>query len=442
MESTQTLVTQLKTALFSDLRADEELNINFFGEDSTFVRFNNAQIRQNTHVEQRQLEAELHCKQKSFKFSLSLTGNLDQDRDECRKQLQLAQNICRELPDDPFFVPFENRGTSKEIFPGSLPSLTDALRQVPEIAAGNDLAGILSTGPIFIANENSKGQSHFFATKCFQLDYSLFHGEKAVKSLYAGKTWSESDLRTSLQASAEKLKLLTLPECTVKLGSYRTYLAPAAVNNLIGMLSWNGLSHSAYKRGQSYLQKLFDKELQLHKDFHLSEDFSLGGSPRFNSLGEVSAVKVELFRAGQIQSGLVSSRTAKEFQATSNAADPSESQRSAAMAPGSLKEEEILQRLGTGLYLSNLHYLNWSDRMGARVTGMTRYACFWVENGKIQGPIKNLRFDESIYRVFGSELEAITEKREFIPDTSTYERRQVSTVFMPGILVKDFRFTL
>jgi predicted Zn-dependent protease len=109
---------------------------------------------------------------------------------------------------------------------------------------------------------------------------------------------------------------------------------------------------------------------------------------------------------------------------------------------GSLKSPEILQALGTGLYLSNLHYLNWSDRIGGRITGMTRYACFWVENGEIVAPIKDLRFDESIYAFLADNLEALTDFQEFIPETSTYGSRQLGGCLMPGMLVRDFTFTL
>ena len=72
------------------------------------------------------------------------------------------------------------------------------------------------------------------------------------------------------------------------------------------------------------------------------------------------------------------------------------------MAPGGLGREAIFKELGTGIYLSNLHYLNWSDSFEGRITGMTRYACLWVENGRIIGPIETMRWDDSIYRLFGS----------------------------------------
>ena len=66
--------------------------------------------------------------------------------------------------------------------------------------------------------------------------------------------------------------------------------------------------------------------------------------------------------------------------------------------------------------LSNLHYLNWSDRLGGRrLLDMTRYACFYVENGKIIAPIENMRFDDTIYNIFGKELNAVTNFDQLIP---------------------------
>ena len=73
---------------------------------------------------------------------------------------------------------------------------------------------------------------------------------------------------------------------------------------------------------------------------------------------------------------------------------------------------------------------------------MTRYACFWVENGEFIAPIKNLRFDDSIYDFLGENLEAFTDFREFIPNIGTYETRSLGGILVLGMLVKDFTFTL
>lgn len=73
---------------------------------------------------------------------------------------------------------------------------------------------------------------------------------------------------------------------------------------------------------------------------------------------------------------------------------------------------------------------------------MTRYGCFWVENGEIVATIKDLRFDESLYSFFGKNLLVFTDFREFIPEVSTYETRSLGGSLVPGALVDNFTFTL
>jgi predicted Zn-dependent protease len=73
---------------------------------------------------------------------------------------------------------------------------------------------------------------------------------------------------------------------------------------------------------------------------------------------------------------------------------------------------------------------------------MTRFACLWVEHGEIQAPLNVMRFDDSIYNLFGSNLLGLTSERELILDASTYGRRSNRSMELPGVLVKDLRLTL
>jgi len=125
-----------------------------------------------------------------------------------------------------------------------------------------------------------------------------------------------------------------------------------------------------------------------------------------------------------------------------NAAPESEDLRSPAFGAGKLAEKDALKALGTGVYISNFHYLNWSDVETARVTGMTRFSCFWVENGELVAPISNMRFDESLYDLYGSKLEDLTKERSLIPETGSYGLRNLGGALLPGILVRGIKFTL
>src|SRR5205814_7034674 len=111
-----------------------------------------------------------------------------------------------------------------------------------------------------------------------------------------------------------------------------------------------------------------------------------------------------LITGGNLGQPLISPRSAKEYSLATNAANGGESPESLDMAAGSLAEGEVLQALDTGLYISNLWYLNFSDRSAGRITGMTRFATFWVEGGRIVAPVMPMRFDESIYRLLGDAL--------------------------------------
>ncbi len=102
----------------------------------------------------------------------------------------------------------------------------------------------------------------------------------------------------------------------------------------------------------------------------------------------------------------------------------------------------MLERLGTGLYLNNLWYCNYSDRNDCRITGMTRFAAFWVEDGEIRAPLSPMRFDESLYRMLGEHLIGLTAEREFLFDTGTYHQRSTDSLHLPGALIEDFAFTL
>ncbi len=112
------------------------------------------------------------------------------------------------------------------------------------------------------------------------------------------------------------------------------------------------------------------------------------------------------------------------------------------MAPGNLPQDRVLAELGEGLLINNVHYLNYSDRPACRMTGMTRFATFWVENGKITAPVNVMRFDETIYRIFGDHLADLTAEREFIIDSQTYGGRSMESGRVPGALVDEFTFTL
>ena len=428
--------------LLAQLQSGEDATLNISAEETLFVRFNSNRVRQNTDVEQITFALQLQHNGRSVEQSCTLSGLLLTDLPKLDHMLARARAEALMLPADPNQVPIANNGSSDEEFTGMLLAPQDVVGAVVLPATGLDLAGFYAGGTIIRGNRNSKGQRHWFATPSFFFDYSIYNGPKAAKGTYAGSQWDSAEWAANLARTHALLQLLERPAHSVAPGKYRTYLAPAAFADLLGMMGWNALSASAWKQGRSPFKKLAEKEARLSPLLEVNENFGMGLTPRFNSLGEVSEASFALIAQGELKATLVNSRTAKEYGLSSNAADESEAPRAMDVAPGTLAEKDILAALGTGLYLSNLHYLNWSDPVSARVTGMTRYACFWVENGEIVGPIKDLRWDESLYDALGADLLALTSFTEISPAVDTYYQRALGGSRTPGALIEGFAFTL
>jgi len=434
------LFNLLSDALFSELRSDEQLILNFHGENTLFVRFNKSKVRQVSDVNQQELSITLKCQHKETEMTIPL-GHAP--KNEALSCLSLLRDRISSLEALPFFVKAENNGQSNSIHNGELLSFDEYLSIITPETQDIDLAGILVSGTIALGNANSLGQRHWFENASFCFDYSLYtEKEKAVKASYSGTQFVKDAFVASLNEAKTNIRLMAIPNRVLKPGLYQCYLAPAAVNEILETFSWGGPSFSGLRRGNSPLQEMENEGKHLSPLFTLTEDFDLGLQPPFNLNGEVAAPQTTIFKQGKLENLLTSTKSAMEFNAVSNNANDEESMRSPVIHTGSLKKEEILSTLKNGIYISNLHYLNWSDVTKGRITGMTRFACFLVEDGEIVAPIKDLRFDETIYNIWGDNLVAVTDFAETEVSTDTYFSRSAGGTRCPGLLVKDFNFTL
>jgi predicted Zn-dependent protease len=435
---------QLIEMLLTKKADSEHFTIRLNSERSQFTRFNHAKVRQTGLVADGSITLTLMENQRSSFCKFPFTGNWDIDWQNAYQALQDLREELHLLPVDPYLVLPTGNNLSREVHTGKLLAPENVVNSILESVADLDFTGIYAGGVIIRGYGDSSGQKHWFATDSFNLDYSLILASgKAVKGTFAGSEWDESAYVDKINDGKKQLALLSLEPKELPRGNYKTYFAPAAVAELLGMLSWGAISEASIQQGNSALAALSRQEKQLSSKFVLTENFTSGLVPRFNDLGEISPEELTLIENGVLVNSLVNSRTAKEYNKPANGANSSETLRSPEIKTGNLAFADILPSLDSGLYVSNLHYLNWSDRQTARITGMTRYACFWVEKGEIVAPIENLRFDESLYRCWGSEnLVALTKFQEFIPEVGTYESRQLGGSLVPGMLVEDFTYTL
>jgi predicted Zn-dependent protease len=425
------------------LRGQEVYTCALRGEDSDFVRFNHSAVRQPGTVIQRTLSMDLIDGRRHAAGSLALAGDLEIDTDRLATLLQELRDKLPHLPEDPYLLYATDVQSSAYHRENGLPPSHEVVAVIVEAGRGYDLVGIYAAGGIYAGFANSLGQRNWFTSYSFNFDWSLYYQQdKAVKSTYAGFVWEPELFAQKMATAAEQLELLGRPSRTIPPGRYRVYLAPAALQDIIDTLSWGGFGLKDHRTKQTTLLKMVEEGVRLHPAVTLRENTRDGVAPNFQQAGFIKPEQVELITAGHFGECLAAPRSAKEYGVPTNGATDREAPASIDMAPGDIPRHEVLQRLDTGLYINNVWYLNYSDRAACRITGMTRFATFWVENGVIQAPLRVMRFDESIYRMLGEHLLGLTAERDFLLDTNTYHQRSTSSARLPGALIDDFTFTL
>lgn len=437
-EQFEALVQWLRAAI----KAPEQFTLGYNAESSEFIRFNKAKVRQAGQVQQASLRLKLINEGRHADVSITLGGNPAVDQLRLAQALKQLRETLPLLPADPYLLLNPEPWHSHNVQAQPLPDTAAVLDDIRRAADGVDLVGFYASGPICYGYASSEGAFGWHQANSFNFDWSLFHSNgQAVKASYAGADWDSQRFAQRMQLAREQLAFLDRPMKALAPGEYRAYLAPAALEEVMSLLSWGSFSAQALASKSSSLQKLYAGDAQLSPLVSFDEQVSQSLSPAFSGEG-YPRQDLSLVKHGKANQQLVGSRSAAEYGLEVNGAPEGEAPSALAMAAGTLEQAEILKQLGTGLYISNLWYLNYSDQSAARLTGMTRFATFWVEDGEIKAPVNTMRFDDSVYSLLGSQLEALTVERELLLSASTYDQRQTASNLLPGALVKRITLTL
>jgi predicted Zn-dependent protease len=429
-------------------KAGEVLLVWFAAEQSHFVRFNKSKVRQAMMIEQATLSVTLINGKKKVQKSITLTLHAS-DIESLSTAIAELRALVPLVPEDPHLLYSTTVQSTESNVRGKfeLPDASTVINLVTKHAAGVDFVGLFASGPNMRGFANSIGQRNWHSVDSFSLEWCLYsgapgRGDKAIKCSYSGNHFDEAVFVAKLTNASSQLKRLADTPKVLQPGPYRSLLSAAAVNELIGLLSWGGFGEKAWRTKQSPLDKLYSGEQQFSNLFTLTEDTGNGLATPFGAAGFVKPPSAPLIAKGKGVGRLISARSAQEYSIKGNGADESETPASLLLGGGSLKAANELKALDRGLIVSNLWYTNYSDRQNCRVTGMTRFSCFWVEDGEIIAPLNVMRFDDSMFNVFGANLIALGETPELMPDTSSYKQRALGSTLAPCALVEDFKLTL
>lgn len=412
-------------------------------ENTHFARLNQASVRQAGEV--RRMVGELRWVKGRRHARVEVTLGSAEDLARIDAAIVSLRQMVAAVPEDPYLLLDREGAQSSTEHANELPDPGEVLELVLDGARTRslDLVGILASGGICRGFASSWGHRHWFSTHAWQLDMSSVVGaDKADKRTFGGRSWDPAQVNRELDGAARVVKLLARPAVTVDPGKYRAWFTPAAMSELMGLIAWGHTGARSLATKASALTRLEAGTVQFDPRVRFSEKIAGSTSPAFQSAGFQRPDEVALVDEGRLVGRLVSPRSAQEYDLEPNGASASEMMEAISMAPGQLPTKEALQRLGTGVWVSNLWYTNWSDVNAARLTGMTRFATLWVEDGVPVAPLSVMRFDDSLFDLLGSKLVGIGDTVEFMASTSTYGFRSTDSMSLPGALVEDFAFTL
>jgi predicted Zn-dependent protease len=106
------------------------------------------------------------------------------------------------------------------------------------------------------------------------------------------------------------------------------------------------------------------------------------------------------------------------------------------VASGMSSVEEMIAQTNRGVLVTRFHYLNGLlNPPIAMFTGMTRDGTFWVEDGQVRHPVKNMRWTQSIARALHG-VELVGRDRAIQPNTWS----NFGSATVPAMKIREWNF--
>lgn len=227
-------------------------------------------------------------------------------------------------------------------------------------------------------------------------------------------------------------------------GPYVTILEEIAVADLLMFLAGLGLSAQAVQEGQSFAvgkmgQQVCGENLTLWDDAAdargLAMPFDWEGVPTQH---------LSLISEGVLRGLAHDSRSAaKEGSPSTGHASSRIAQSGTSwptpthlfIAPGQTPREELIADVERGVLVTRFHYTHCPDPQRLVATGTTRDGTFLIEEGRITGALRNLRFTQSVLEALSS-IGALSDTPELHRDWWGTAAHHV-----PAMRIQDFQFT-
>jgi len=334
------------------------------------------------------------------------TGN-DTGADALKRMAEEAMQIARVSPVQREYLPTlgpleyaENRGFAAatadidlDARARSLDAVLAACRAAKVTGAGFHVARASAT-----AAATANGNRRYFRSSQADFSVTARSDDGSGSGYFAGDHFdlARLDARRIADQAVGKALRSRQPK-PIEPGVYPVILEPQAVSDLLGFLtnSFNartadeGRSAFSAKDGKTRVgEAIFNNRLNLYSD------------PMHPELPAVPSTSegIPASRLSLVKAGVIENLEYQRFWAQERQREPTPGPVNYILEgsqPGT-SLDDMIKGMARGLVISRFWYVRLVDPRTLVCTGLTRDGLWWVENGQIRYPVRNLRFNQSV----------------------------------------------
>ncbi len=422
-------------------------------QDQALTRFARSVIHQNVAQRNAQLAVRAVVDRG---VGLAVTNRLDAEGQ--RWVAEQAAAIARLQPPDPAFPGLPGGGSLRpaetyfEATAAATPAQrADAVRVIADEAArlGFTTTGAFSTEAGELAIANTAGAEAYAPLTLASLRAVVDAEPPQGIGFLTGyadaisRDVREIDPHLVAERAVGKCALNRDPQ-PLPAGRYVTVLEEIAVADLLRFLLLWGLSAQTVQEGRSFAVGKMGQQV-CGENFTLWDD---AADPRNLALPfdweGVPAQRLSLVQNGVLEGLAYDTKTAAKDERQSTGHAPPQIFRFGSpwpmpthpfVAPGQTPRQQLVAGVERGVLVTRFHYTHCPDPQRVVATGTTRDGTFLIEEGRVVGALRNLRFTQSVLDAF-SNVEALSDSPELHRDWWSSAAHHV-----PAMRVRDFHFT-
>ena len=451
------------------LSSADEVEVLFSGGRFALTRFANNTIHQNVAEENHVVSVRTVFEGRTAR---AFTNKFDDE--SLRQVVRSSESLAKVQHPDPDLLPMPDsleafgsagggaRATHAsptqipsrhfEATAGITPELrAEGVKKIVGVAERHKLttAGVFSSGESVEGIFNSRGLSRWHTQTSAEISITMLAADSSGWQKANSPDVANLNPLALAEVAAQKALDSARPR-EIPAGKYTVILEPAAVLDIVGFMFWD-YSGMAILDQRSFLTgrigtKLFGDNITIWDDVaHPLQ----AGSP-FDGEG-VQRQRVALVENGIVKRVVYARATAERMKRSEykDKVGPIEATGHGFALPNEMGEmpqnivfapvsdpqslEQMIASTERGVLVTRLWYIREVEPFEKMLTGMTRDGTFLVENGRVQGGVRNFRFNESLIHML-SNVEAMSE-----PVRSSGE--ESFDMVVPAMKVNDFNFT-